>query len=977
MALALTGMALLALAGQEVFPQGSWRFWQSPPAMTAGGPEALARTPGTPAKTDVTANSADLLAALTAHDHGALRDQIAAIRTLLSPASGDPDMVAISQARARLAALAAAQDQSAPQPAAVLGQFLSHIDAQMTALRDTSAREASVVAPPLAIDDTLLKVAVVLALFAAVLALASGPLALAPVQMLCAGLADAALDIAQGIGAPHSLSQAKSRMERLWGVERADTWGLLARHAANLLNAGPTHRVVAASAPTEELRQTAEAMSRLLLDSGQELARLRGETGEAVNNAVMLGARLADAVLDAEARLEARVQRSLPSRDPHLDAPDASNHQGGFVDTAALWSAAAAHADRLEEAATRALAVATVLPAAADRIETAIAGLDRMAVSVAANSDGLADLAARAGAAAAMLPEAAQRIEQAANGLDSVTHRTSSAAAMLPQAAQLIAQASAELGRAAEAVNANATGLNDAVARQAEIASSLPHVARRIETAVAGLDRTTAALDEASDHARIANRAAAAAASSTETSQRALNDAAQHIASLGASLGEQLPTLAYQLADTTEGLRGGATTILQAAERVEGTSRAIATLSSGAEAAQSAMASATFRMTSISDQLPAVALQIANASSELEQSAGYVARSADRAEETSRAIVALTTGVETAHSGLSSAMQRMSSLGEELPALAFQIAEATNGLDNSAMAVQQAAHTVSECTSAQFGTIENLKQVMNETLPAIAQRMEGGASQLDQSNQTIAAQALRIEAVSEALEHRANGLDQVAERMAEKVDEAARMQESTDARQASLAETVRQIAGLATTIGDHLPPLAGRISNAVALLEESAGSLSMIGASAGEALPAAASRIDEALAGLDSTVQLISEAARTAAASLAESAGTQSALAQTVQCMASVGEALPSLAMRLEGTLGALDRSTDTIVAAANDVAEAGRALSANANGTGTGDEEGERRPSFGPPRPVPDASMRRLQSVQSALAMAGNGSRG
>jgi cytochrome c556 len=275
---------------------------------------------------------------------------------------------------------------------------------------------------------------------------------------------------------------------------------------------------------------------------------------------------------------------------------------------------------------------------------------------------------------------------------------------------------------------------------------------------------------------------------------------------------------------------------------------------------------------------------------------------------------------------------------------------------------------------------------MNETLPAIADRLEGSTSQLNQTNQTIAAQALRIEAVSEAqalrieavseaLEQRASGLDQVAERMAEKADEAARAQESTDARQASLAETVRQIAGLATTIGEHLPPLAGRISNAVAQLEGSADSLSMIGASAGEALPAAASRIDDALAGLDATVQLISEAARTAAASLAESAGTQSALAQTVQCMASVGEALPSLAMRLEGTLGALDRSTDTIVAAANDVAEAGRAITANANGGG--EEDGERRPSFGPPRPVPDASMRRLQSVQSALAMAGNGSRG
>jgi hypothetical protein len=91
--------------------------------------------------------------------------------------------------------------------------------------------------------------------------------------------------------------------------------------------------------------------------------------------------------------------------------------------------------------------------------------------------------------------------------------------------------------------------------------------------------------------------------------------------------------------------------------------------------------------------------------------------------------------------------------------------------------------------------------------------------------------------------------------------------------------------------------------------------------------------------------------------------------------MASVGEALPSLAMRLEGTLGALDRSTDSIVSAANDVAEAGRAISATA--AGANDEDGERRATFGPPRPVPDASMRRLQSVASALALAGSGGRG
>jgi ABC-type transporter Mla subunit MlaD len=992
-ALVLTGLACLALAGQEVVPHSAWRPAASSPTTLANPP-----LPGAaPADSTATSGSpAELLAALTAHEHGVLREQLTAIRALLAPPSGDPDVVAISQARARLAALIATQDTNAnaASPAASFTSLLARIDTTMNALRQNS----SAVAPSAIEDNILLKIATVMALLAAVLALTSGPLALAPVHLLCASLADAAIDAARGVGrsvAPGSVTPVGAAA--LWGVNRRDVWGHVSRHAANLLDRTPAVKPTTQAAPTEDLRETAAAMARMLAESGQELARMRGEAGEAVNNAVMLGARLADAVLDAEARLEARVQRGMPTVERYSDSTGAADRpaspQGSVVDTSALWSAASAHADRLEEAATRALAAATVLPAAAERIEHAIAGLDRMAATVAANSDGLADLAARAGAAAAMLPDAASRIEQAASGLDGVTSRTASAASMLPQAAQIIAQASAELGRAAEVVANNAAGLHDAVARQGEVAASLPHIARRIETAVAGLDRTAAAMDDATDHARIANRAAAATATLNETSQRALAEAAQSIGALGASLGEQLPSLTFQIADATEQLRGGAKTLLQSAERVEGTSRAIATLSAGAESVQAAMAGATHRMATISEQLPAVALQIANAGSDLDRSADAVGRAADRVDSTSRAVGALTSGVETAQAVLSGAVQRMTSLGEELPALAFQIADATQNLDRTAerlgaavdggaSVVREAASSVSDAALAQTNVAEALRQAVAhaaQTLPVMTDALALQVNALDthaaSHREEMSAQAQRIAAVSEALELRANGLDQMAERMAEKAAEAARAQETTDARQASLAESVRQIAGLATTVSDSLPPLTGRISEAVDRLEDSAGAISMIGASAGEALPAVAARIDEALAGLDSTVHLLSEAARAAAASVAESSGTQSALAQTVQCMASVGEALPSLAMRLEGTLGALDRSTDTIVAAANDVAEAGRAITATA--TGEPLEEGDRRPAFGPPRPVPDASMRRLQSVASALALASNGGRG
>ncbi len=955
-ALALTGMSLFALAGQELLPPTAWHASGQAPRPVV--PTVPTQTDSPP--TESPQNLAALVTSLSAQEHGAMREQITAIRALLSPPTGDPDLVAISQARARLSAMLAAQEPGAAGPTQALTTLLFHIETTMKTLRQDAGAAAPALTPAFT-DDLLLKIALILALCAAVLALAAGPLALSPVHVLCASLADAAIDAARGA----LKSQGERGRETVWGVHRRDAWGHVARHAANLLNLGGSAKPAAPSASVEQLQETAENVSRMLRESGQELLRMRGEAGEAVNNAVMLGARLADAVLDAEARLESRVQRAT------IGAGDLkSDHAAGScstIDTSALWSAAAAHADRLEEAATRALAAATVLPAAAERIETAIAELDRMAVTVTANTDGLADLAARAGAAAAMLPDAALRIERAASGLDGVTGRTASAAAMLPQAAQIIAQASADLGRAAEAVANNAAGLHDAVTRQGEAASALPNIARRIETAVAGLDRTAAAIDDVTDHARIANRAAAATATLNETSQRALAEAAQNVAALG----EQLPGLSHQIADATAGLRGGAATVLQAAERVEGTARAIATLTSGAESVQTAMAGATHRMAAISEQLPAVALQIVNAGSELDRSVDAVARAADRADDSLRAVGTLTASVETAQAVLSGAVQRMSSLGEELPALAFQIADATQGLDRSVERLGVATdgadllrRTITETT---------------ETLPAMTLALAEQVNALDQHaathRNTITSQAHRIEAVSEALELRATGLDQMAERMAEKATEASRAQESTDARQASLAESVRQIAGLATMVSDSLPPLANRIAEAVATLEDSASGISMISASAGEALPAAAGRIDEALAGLDATVDLLAESARAAAASVAESAGTQSALAQTVQCMASVGEALPSLAMRLEGTLGALDRSTDNIVAAANDVAMAGRAITAHT--IGEIEEEGERRPSFGPPRPVPDASMRRLQSVASALAMAGNGTRG
>jgi chromosome segregation ATPase len=743
------------------------------------------------------------------------------------------------------------------------------------------------------------------------LALLAGPLALAPAQRL-----------------RMSLAQARDG-QPIWGADRHDEWGMIARQAAGL----PSHDnapLVALPAATEGLRETTEAMSRLLLDSGHELTRLRGEAAAGVNDAVMLGARLADAVLDAEARLKAGVSRAQLGWDHPEDGASAaggSEAGRGFSDAGAMWSAASAHADRLEEAATRALAAATVLPAAAERIERAIAGLDRMAETVAANSDGLADLAARAGAAAAMLPEAAERIERAAHGLGGVTSRTSSAAAVLPQAAQLIAQASAELSRAAEAVATNASGLNEAVARHTEAAASLPDVARRIANAVVSLDGSAVAIGEVVDHARHTGRAAAATTADTEAVQRAVLEA-------------------------------------------------------------------TRRMTSVGEQLPQLASQLGESMGELDRSAGVVARAAERAETSSRTMATLVDGAEAAQHSLSEVLPHMMTAGAQLPLLTSRLDTAVAALDGSTERMGEAAITQAAATQA----------AIHETLQLAVQQIQAAAAGLaasgdtSQASQTALTGAVAcIVTASKGLEAQLPalttefaeqvdrlaqniiGLDQSAARIAETASEAAAQaalaQDASEVKRSSLEETVQQMADLADAMTGTLPPLSARISTVIGELDQSAAALSMIGASAGEALPTAAARLDEALAGLDSMVRVIGEAAETAAASIGEAAVTQSALSQTVQCMASVGEALPSLAMRLEGTLGALDRSAGSICAAANDVAEAGRAISASANATP--DESGERRPSYGSPRPVPDASMRRLQSVASALAMAGSGTHG
>jgi hypothetical protein len=1075
----LTGLAMMALAGHAVVPSGALR------SLGASAPVVTSPASGSPVTSTNVGPVSDPFSVVKPHDHLALHDQLTAIRSLLDAPGGDLDTLAVTQARARLGALIATQDQSGPEPAqgAALAELVSRLDAAVAAIHQPAEAAG---------DDFLLKVGVALGIAGAVMALIAGPLAFGPARQLST-----------------SLSLAAEGGRSIWGTDRRDEWGVIARQVMYLRDntqgvsfAAPQQMML--TGPTEQLRETAEAMSRLLLDSGHELSRMRGEAGEAVNNAVMLGARLADAVLDAESKLQARVQWGQAGGDADAASPVPA---GGFVDPAALFSAASAHADRLEEAATRALAAATVLPAAAERIETAIAGLDRMAETVAANNESLADLAARAGAAVAMLPEAAGRIEAAAAGLGGVASRTSSAAEMLPQAAQLIAQASSDLGRAAEAVATNAAGLNEAVARHTDAASTLPTMAERIETAVAGLDRSAAALGDATDHARISSRAVAASASNTEVAQRAIGEAAQRMGEMGA----QLPALVHQIVDATEGLYRGVGTVVQAAERVDETAHKIAIVAANQEAAHAGLTTSAQRVAVLGEQLPSLAEQIVLATNSLDHSAATVMALTRSADETTRTVASLAASAEAAQTSLAGAAQRMASFGEELPGIAFQIADATANLDRSVGTVQQAAENAEQSTAAvaslaadagsaqaalsatlphltvatsalpllaeqiqaALGGLDGSTQVLIaaqgaltgtlplvsasvERLPVVAERFEAMLAAMDgtasmvldaatsaleagraaeaSATEAAVAQASITENLRQTVEHTSQALPALTSRIDESVislrqctssvvevtagalratdatlasqtsltsavecivtvgdglaeklpgmtagmdEQIARLDEQVAAiRQANIGVTVRQIADLATTMAETLPPLSSRISAAITHLEGSAASLSEIGTTAGQTLPAAAARIDDVLAGLDATMQIMAGAAQTAAASMTESAGTQSALAQTVQCMASVGEALPSLAMRLEGTLGALDRSTDTIVAAANDVAEAGRAL--GVAGAAKSEDGIERRPPATPTRPAIDAaSMRRLQSVASALAMAGNGSRG
>lgn len=171
--------------------------------------------------------------------------------------------------------------------------------------------------------------AAALALLAGLLSLVATPLALAPAEMLRASLVGGAA--------------------RVWGTERQDTWGALARDIAGTDKPPPP-----APDPAIDVRRLSANLELTLRQTAEELAVVRERMGQAAStleSAAFAGERLSGIAAEASRQLADAVQRTDDATGALAVLPAIAMEQAAAVERAAARSLAAA--DAMTEAAAR------------------------------------------------------------------------------------------------------------------------------------------------------------------------------------------------------------------------------------------------------------------------------------------------------------------------------------------------------------------------------------------------------------------------------------------------------------------------------------------------------------------------------------------------------------------------------------------------------------------------------------------------